>query len=193
MGLGGLVDACVCSDDAVGEQLGVGVNVSSAAGGRGSGGSQSGRRPRSLKELLGVAAASLGESVESCHVYVAADNEVACARACGFGTVHDLRLECQDYPKHCPPSRAPWNLAAGSRGAGCEDDGGSRKRKHAENGAGDAVPSLVGVCVWYDTQKGYGFVSPQGCVGDRSQEVFVHQSVIVCDGFRRLERGNRVR
>jgi len=41
---------------------------------------------------------------------------------------------------------------------------------------------------WFDDQKGYGFIR-----GSDSQDFFVHYRGIVGDGFRTLEKGQRVR
>jgi cold shock CspA family protein len=47
---------------------------------------------------------------------------------------------------------------------------------------------LTGVCKWFDTTKGFGFISPD--VG--GADVFVHQSVIQAEGFRSLSQGEKV-
>ncbi|MCB5908112.1 cold-shock protein [Streptomyces pinistramenti] len=45
-----------------------------------------------------------------------------------------------------------------------------------------------GTVKWYSDDKGYGFITPD----DGSQDVFVHHSAIVGDGYRTLEEGQRV-
>jgi len=40
---------------------------------------------------------------------------------------------------------------------------------------------------WFDPKKGYGFI-----IGDDGQDVFVHYTSIVGDGFRALKDGERV-
>jgi len=40
---------------------------------------------------------------------------------------------------------------------------------------------------WFDPKKGYGFI-----VGDQGQDVFVHYTSIVGDGFRALKDGEMV-
>ena len=47
---------------------------------------------------------------------------------------------------------------------------------------------LTGICKWFDTNKGFGFISPD--VG--GADVFVHQSVIQAEGFRSLAQGEKV-
>jgi cold shock CspA family protein len=39
-----------------------------------------------------------------------------------------------------------------------------------------------GTVKWFDTTKGYGFISPE----DGSPDVFVHQTAVHADGFRSL-------
>ena len=46
---------------------------------------------------------------------------------------------------------------------------------------------LVGKVKWFDSKKGYGFI-----VGDQGQDVFVHYTSIVGDGFRALKDGELV-
>eukprot|EP01134_Creolimax_fragrantissima_P004976 CFRG4976T1 len=45
-----------------------------------------------------------------------------------------------------------------------------------------------GVCKWFNSTKGYGFITPD----DGSPDVFVHQSSIKSSGFRSLGEGERV-
>ena len=55
-----------------------------------------------------------------------------------------------------------------------------------------AVPAseeTLGTVKWFSRMKGWGFIEPDG--GDR--DVFVHYESIVGDGFRNLEKGERVR
>jgi len=46
----------------------------------------------------------------------------------------------------------------------------------------------TGTVKWFNDQKGFGFITPEGG-GD---DVFVHQSNIDIAGFRTLEEGQRV-
>jgi len=46
---------------------------------------------------------------------------------------------------------------------------------------------LTGTVKWFNDQKGYGFLSREN--GD---DVFVHHSAIVAEGFRSLAEGDRV-
>ena len=47
----------------------------------------------------------------------------------------------------------------------------------------------LGTVKWFSRMKGWGFIEPDG--GDR--DVFVHYENIAGDGFRNLEKGERVR
>ena len=46
---------------------------------------------------------------------------------------------------------------------------------------------LSGTVKWFNASKGYGFIGHEG--GD---DVFVHFSAIMADGYRRLEEGQQV-
>lgn len=46
---------------------------------------------------------------------------------------------------------------------------------------------MVGTVKWFNAAKGYGFIGRDG--GD---DVFVHFSSIRADGYRRLEKGQKV-
>ena len=47
--------------------------------------------------------------------------------------------------------------------------------------------SIQGEVKWFDPKKGYGFI-----VGPKGQDVFVHFSQILGDGFRSLKDGEAV-
>jgi CspA family cold shock protein len=47
---------------------------------------------------------------------------------------------------------------------------------------------VTGTVKWFNDQKGFGFISPEG----GSKDVFVHQSAIMANGFRSLAEGDRV-
>jgi cold shock protein len=44
-----------------------------------------------------------------------------------------------------------------------------------------------GTVKWFNADKGYGFIAVDG-----GNDVFVHYSAIVADGYRSLEQGQRV-
>jgi CspA family cold shock protein len=46
----------------------------------------------------------------------------------------------------------------------------------------------TGVVKWFNGQKGYGFVTPD----DGSQDVFVHHSAILGEGYKDLDEGDRI-
>jgi CspA family cold shock protein len=46
----------------------------------------------------------------------------------------------------------------------------------------------TGTVKWFNNAKGYGFIQPLG----GGEDVFVHHTSIVMDGFRTLNEGERV-
>ncbi|ACR78837.1 MULTISPECIES: cold-shock protein [Kosmotoga] len=46
---------------------------------------------------------------------------------------------------------------------------------------------MKGTVKWFNAQKGYGFITR-----DEGEDVFIHFSGIVSDGFKTLEEGQRV-
>lgn len=46
---------------------------------------------------------------------------------------------------------------------------------------------LEGVVKWFNAAKGYGFIGREG-----GEDVFVHYSAIQTEGYRRLEKGQKV-
>jgi len=47
---------------------------------------------------------------------------------------------------------------------------------------------IVGTCKWFNSQKGFGFLTPS----NGGEDVFVHQSVIHANGFRSLAENEPV-
>lgn len=52
---------------------------------------------------------------------------------------------------------------------------------------GTAHPKVQGTVKWFNADKGYGFIEVPG-----QDDVFVHWSTIVSDGFKNLEDGQSV-
>ena len=48
--------------------------------------------------------------------------------------------------------------------------------------------SIVGTVKWFDEEKGYGFLTPEG----GGKDCFVHHSAIQGEGFKKLVDGERV-
>jgi CspA family cold shock protein len=46
---------------------------------------------------------------------------------------------------------------------------------------------IIGTVKWFNGSKGYGFIEREG-----GEDVFVHYSAIVGDGYRNLEEGQQV-
>ena len=47
---------------------------------------------------------------------------------------------------------------------------------------------MTGIVKWFNAEKGYGFITPD----NGTEDVFVHFSAIVCDGYKKLEEGQKV-
>ena len=52
----------------------------------------------------------------------------------------------------------------------------------------DGNGRMMGTVQWFSRVKGYGFIRPDG----QEEDVFVHYSVIRGEGYRNLNRGQRV-
>jgi len=47
---------------------------------------------------------------------------------------------------------------------------------------------MKGVVIWFNNSKGFGFLKPD----DGSADVFTHFSAIQCEGYKKLEQGQKV-
>ena len=47
---------------------------------------------------------------------------------------------------------------------------------------------MTGTVKWFNAEKGYGFITPD----DGSEDVFVHFSAIVAEGYKKLLEGQKV-
>ena len=53
---------------------------------------------------------------------------------------------------------------------------------------GEVPPMTVGSVKWFNAEKGFGFITPDG----GGEDLFVHHSAIQMQGFRDLAEGQRV-
>jgi CspA family cold shock protein len=47
---------------------------------------------------------------------------------------------------------------------------------------------VIGTVKWFNNAKGYGFVTPD----EGEQDVFIHFSAIVMDGYKTLKEGQKI-
>ncbi len=50
-----------------------------------------------------------------------------------------------------------------------------------------------GTVKWFNSRKGYGFITPDGTPEDANADVFVHHTNIKMEGFRVLYQGDKVK
>lgn len=51
---------------------------------------------------------------------------------------------------------------------------------------------ITGTVRWFNEERGYGFITPEGSVGGKGHDVFVHFSAIASIGFKTLADGDAV-
>lgn len=54
-----------------------------------------------------------------------------------------------------------------------------------------AVATMQGTVKWFNAEKGYGFITPDGAEKG-TKDIFVHQSSIIAEGYRSLDENQRV-
>ncbi len=54
--------------------------------------------------------------------------------------------------------------------------------------AGEQMEKASGTVKWFNDSKGFGFITP----ADGGEDVFVHFTAIMADGFKSLAEGQRV-
>ncbi len=95
-----------------------------------------------------------------------------------------------------PPPRSGGGYGAGGGGYGGGGGGGGFDRPRSPSGprpprqqaSGPAV-EMVGVVKWYNSTKGFGFISPQS----GGKDVFVHATALEQAGLPPLQEGQSVR
>ena len=50
------------------------------------------------------------------------------------------------------------------------------------------MPHQTGTVKWFNNAKGYGFIQPEA----GGEDIFVHHTAIVSEGFRTLNQGEKV-
>jgi CxxC-x17-CxxC domain-containing protein len=87
------------------------------------------------------------------------------------------------FCRDCYRSKRPEGAAAGAGAGGGHSRGGGERAAVAVATEGRVQGSVK----WFNESKGFGFI-----VLDQGEEVFVHYSSILGDGFRSLPEGQRV-
>lgn len=56
----------------------------------------------------------------------------------------------------------------------------------------DNKVSYIGICIFFDPKKGYGFLGWRDNQGNPQTDLFVHFSDIICDGFKTIKKDQKV-
>ena len=100
----------------------------------------------------------------------------------------------EDRTLHCRDCNAPfiWTAAEqrfyADKGLKHQPARCKGCRERIKVGPAAAEQGVMGTVRWFDSAKGYGFISR----GDEKREVFVHYTAIVGNGYRSLAEGQSV-
>jgi cold shock protein len=88
------------------------------------------------------------------------------------------------------PPRGRGDRDGGGYGGGRDNYGGGRDNySNRDSGSGGASQSLEGAVKWFEPDKGYGFISPDG----GGKDIFIHVTALRRSGVETLGAGQRVR
>ncbi len=81
------------------------------------------------------------------------------------------------------------STASAPGGSGGRPSGGDRGDRGDRSGGGRPAQSTDGAVKWFEPDKGYGFISPDG----GGKDIFVHVTALRRSGVQTLAPGQRVR